>query len=367
MRVSPGGVKTFFYTYKFEGRKRRMTLGQYPGVRLAIARRMHRDALDLRQQGKDPAEVNLNNKSENLRALTIELLGNQFIEEYCKLRKKSWKEDRRILKTYIYPEWKKKKAKNISKREVVELVDLIAKSAPIQANRVLACVKKMYSYAVEKSIVEVSPCISVKPPSKEKEKNRNLSVEEIKIFFDKVETAAMCNDLKRVLKLILVTGQRPGEIVGAHSSEIDGSWWTIPKERMKNGLEHRVYLTRFAIELFGKKSGFIFESPKKNRPISVNAISRAVRNNAEHFGLPHWTPHDLRRTAATKMASNGHGKFVDKVLSHKNSSVTGKYDKYEYDLEKKAALLSLEGFLLDLINNKEEKGGGKVIYFPSKK
>lgn len=366
MRVSPGGVKTFFYTYKFEGRKRRMTLGQYPGVRLIDARKKHRAALDVRQNGKDPAAIMLKEKAENMRAPTVGAIAKLFLENWSKKRKKSWEEDERMLDTYILTKWKNKKAENISKKEVVELIDEIAIEAPIQANRVLACVRKMYNWAIEKSMIETSPCASVKAPSKENEKKRNLNISEIKILFDKLETASMCDDLKKVLKLILLTGQRPGEVVGAHSSEFDGRWWTVPGERTKNGLENRVYLTDSALELFGTKSGFIFESPKKkknNCSIEVNAISKAVRKNRDHFSIERWTPHDLRRTAATLIASLGHSKFVDKVLNHQTSTVTRKYDKYEYDAEKKAALLALEIFILTNLSKSIKKKESNLIQF----
>ena len=92
------------------------------------------------------------------------------------------------------------------------------------------------------------------------------------------------------MKLILVTAQRPGEVIGMHSSEIDGRWWTIPAERAKNGKTHRVYLTDTAVDLIGplkvadektgdeKPKGFIFRTPhtKKEQAMPPQALIVAV-------------------------------------------------------------------------------------------
>ena len=72
----------------------------------------------------------------------------------------------------------------------------------------------------------------------------------------------MSTDIRRALKLILVTGQRPGEVAGMYYGEIKGDWWTIPAARTKNHREHQVFLTPTARELIGEKKGYIFPSPR---------------------------------------------------------------------------------------------------------
>src|SRR5690606_25912905 len=112
------------------------------------------------------------------------------------------------------------------------------------------------------------------------------------------------------LKIMLTTGQRAGEVLSAKWSEFDleGGWWTIPAEKAKNGLAHRVPLTAFAISLLNEISNdseFLFPSPRGESHIEVNALAQAVRINLPTLGVPKFTPHDLRRTAASHMTGNG--------------------------------------------------------------
>jgi integrase len=249
----------------------------------------------------------------------------------------------------------------------------------------------MFNFAVEKDIMEHSPCFGVKKPTKTEHKDRVLADAELVIFWNGLDRAAMSHEIRRALKLILVTAQRPGEVIGMHSDEIDGNWWTIPSERSKNGRTHRVYLTPMALELIGKKQGYIFESPRPikvdgqeeiPKPMDVNAIAYAVRRNVEEpkkntgnkdaekekrsedaatkkkLIMEVWTPHDLRRTAATNMSALGFSdEVVDAVLNHVKKGVIAIYNRHRYDKEKKAALESWERKLASIITGKS----GNVI------
>lgn len=86
---------------------------------------------------------------------------------------------------------------------------------------------------------------------KEQGRDRVLAPAEIKTVWTNIDACNMTDEIRRAIKLVLVTAQRPGEVIGMHSSEIEGVWWTIPKERSKNGREHRVYLTATELSLLG--------------------------------------------------------------------------------------------------------------------
>jgi integrase len=178
------------------------------------------------------------------------------------------------------------------------------------------------------------------------------------------------------LKLILITAQRPGEVIGMHASEIDGNWWTIPVERSKNKKAQRVYLTAMALELIGStdKKGFMFPCPHKTKKkaIAPHALAIAVHRNLEwpitdkegkplygkdgkpatenKLGIDQFTPHDLRRTAATFMAEMGEmDEVIDAILNHSKQGVIRVYNQYRYDKEKQAALESWERKLQSII------------------
>jgi integrase len=149
------------------------------------------------------------------------------------------------------------------------------------------------------------------------------------------------------LKLQLVTAQRKGEILGMEWDEIDGRWWTIPRQKAKNKEPHRVYLTGMALDILKQakalagESRFVFPAGTGDAAhLGATAPCHALRRlTAEESEISDCTPHDLRRTAATKMSEAGVSRFIlSKVLNHKDSTVTAIYDRHSYDREKQQAL-----------------------------
>nr|HIL76380.1 hypothetical protein [Rhodospirillales bacterium] len=164
-----------------------------------------------------------------------------------------------------------------------------------------------------------------------------------------------------------MTAQRKGEVAGSEWADFDfkNGWWTIPAEKSKNGLPHRVPLSSFAIETLNElkiisgDSKWLFASPRDGQHIAETSVDHAVRENAEHFEVDHFTPHDLRRTAASMMTASGIQRLtVAKVLNHVESGVTAVYDRHSYDKQKREALSSW-GLLLEIILG--HKTSSKVI------
>lgn len=184
------------------------------------------------------------------------------LEKWAKPRKRTWKEDHRILYKDINPAWGKRKANDITRREVIDLLDIIkARGTPIIANHTLATIRRMFNFAIERDIIPHPPCTMVKAVAKENRRDRCLNENEIKTLWlalgHPLPEEASKNDIKMseatklALKLQLVTAQRKGEIVRIEWSDIDlGSrWWTIPAAKAKNGNLTRVYLSDLAMEL----------------------------------------------------------------------------------------------------------------------
>jgi len=348
IRVSTSGQKTWIFLYDYLGRRRRMTLGTYPYMSLADAREEHGDARKKLRKGIDPAAEKQTKKIERIIAPTIKELANLFLEKWAKPNKRTWKEDERILNKDVIPAWGKRKAANIKRPDVIHLLETIAdRGAKIQSNRTLAVIRKMFNIAVGRGILEYSPCTNISPVAKERQKDRVLSETEIKTLWPELDKGAMSEETCRILKLILVTAQRPGEVVSMEWSEVDGNWWTIPANKAKNRQAHRVFLTPLAKELLGSpESGFVFPSPRGDGHIHINALSRAVRRSYEQdkegnitFSIEHFTPHDLRRTAASLMTGMGISRLVvSKILNHVERGVTAIYDRHSYDNEKRTAL-----------------------------
>ena len=377
VKVWPSGNKTWCYVYTFDGRRKEMKLGEYPAVTLADARTKYNAAYELHKNGVDPGDAEHKQQEGHRASLSVSSLADKYIEEWAKPNKRSWLADKRTLDVEIIPKWGQRKAKDIQRRDVKQLLQDIATRAPVMANRTRALLSKLFNFALEWEIVELNPCMGVKAVIKEEPATRTLTDDEIKELWDALETPGTLYaspEILRCLKLILLTGQRPGEVVGMHSAEIDGQWWTIPAERAKNGRDHRVFLTETARGIIGSKAGFVFESPTSGRiqedgtprdpqPIAVNALAHVTRRNVEKpkdvsdteptneadqeetdtirrkLIMQPWTPHDLRRTCATKLSELGYtDEIIDAVLNHKKKGIVATYNLNRYDREKQKAL-----------------------------
>ncbi len=346
LRISPTGGKSWVFIYRRKGKLSRVTIGTYPEMTVADT---HTELARLRamlKKGTDLALVGRAVKGEEFNAPTVPQLAHLYIERYAKVHKRSWLEDQRMLKKDAIPRWRHIKAKDITRGDVVTLLDdIVDRGSPIAANRTLACVRKMFNYALERSILETSPCVAVKAPGKEHRCDRVLSEAEIRAFWQGLERTRISLPSRYTLKLQLVTAQRKGEIIAAEWPEFDLTlgWWTIPADRSKNHLAHRVPLSLFARELLHEMprldDHYLFPSPTANKPMGDMSVDHAVRRNLGPFGIGRFTPNDLRRTAASHMTSMGIPRLVmSRILNHVETGVTAIYDRHSYDAEKREAL-----------------------------
>lgn len=201
----------------------------------------------------------------------------------------------------------------------------------------------MFNWAISRDLLEYNPCIQVKASAKERSRERVLTGNEIRIMWSALDTVSLTPTAAGIPRFILTTAQRPGGVCTAEWAEVEGEWWTIPGTKTKNGLAHRVLLAGLALEILSErpqKGKYVF--PSRYRSLeshtSEASVSNAVKLNG-CFDLPHWTPHDFRRSAATSMASLGVARFViGRVLNHAEPGVTSVYDRHSYDSEKRAAL-----------------------------
>ncbi len=386
MRVSPAGRKSWIYLYRFEGKSRRLTLGAYPAVGLASAHVKHAQAKELLEKGDDPGTLHVEKRRAERQAETVQILADEYLEKWARPRKRSASEDERILNKDVIPVWGKRKARSITRRDVILLLDgIVERGSPIQANRTLAVVRKMFNFAISRDIVDATPVAMVKAPARENQRDRVLSAEEIRIFWNGLDQAPMNTAVKLVLKLQLVTAQRKGELVGAALSEFDfdEGVWTVPAERVKNRISHRVPLSPLTLELIeeartvakqaeiarveklpGVKPSepeWLFPSSHGNGPIKPKTVNNGLQKAMEPtkrgkdpaINLKNITPHDLRRTAASNMAALGINRLViSKILNHVESSVTSIYDRHGYDDEKRHALEVWAAHLQGILSGK---------------
>lgn len=439
LRVSAGGRRTWFVMYRNgDGRRQRFTLGTYPALSCKDARRDALSTFEAIANGADPAKEKKSRKTadtfaemadayirhyakgeayatwEDGKALAdlcpgITLQGRELIlppdcpdtaaakiaearrsvVAYLKApddpptpNKRSWHVDQRIIDLDMLPEWKHKKAETFTRADVNRLLDkIVERGASIQANRTLEIIRKMFSWAIGESRVrlDANPCSEIKKRGVETPRDRHLTADEINAVWSMQgndNQPAKINDASRLaLRLMLATGQRPGEVLGMPWGELDTDWqtaekptWTIPSDRSKNGRAHSVPLSSLAVGLLAEaqalagESPFVFPSPRGNGPMLVSSLSHALIRS-HHFGLAAFRPHDLRRTVATHLEGPecGISRFiVARILNHADMSITGRhYSQYQHLDEKRQGLNAWARRLADII--KGEKSTATVI------
>ena len=352
LRVSQDGKKSFGVMYRHGGRLRRMKLGTYPLLSLAKARNKAARALRNVELGQDPATE----KQEDRHAMTFEQVALEYLEHHAKTKKKSWEEDERVIKKDLIPEFGKEHAKDIARRDVRTFLERKSATAPIMANRIRALLRKIFNWAITSEIVESNPVYLVPAPGKERQRDRVLTEDEIRFIWDAIDADKKDTDDSHlkiktlsagIMKLRLLTAQRGAEVMSMEWDEIDteAGWWTIPAAKTKNGLSHRVPLSKPALAIIKEMksaagqddySRFVFPSPKGDTHISnpQKALERIQRATKIEF-----VGHDFRRTAASLMTGMGIPRLtVKKILNHVERDITAVYDRHSYDAEKREAL-----------------------------
>ena len=298
---------------------------------------------------------------------TFERVAREYLERHAKPRKRSWREDERILTRDVLPRWRRRRARDVTARDVRRLLDaILARGAPIQANRTLAVVRRVFNWAAapDRGLVPqgCNPCRGLERPAPERQRERVLDGGELRALWAAFEQEDAA--LAALFRLYLLTAQRDGEVRTMAWVDVDlvGGWWTIPGTRAKNARAHRVPLSSAAVAVLrGLRrdgSAWVFPTPRAGMGGCRGRVYKAVHRLRRRSGVGDFTPHDLRRTAASHMTSIGISRLVvSKLLNHTERGVTAVYDRYGYDREKREAVEAWARRLGEIVR------GGSVIGF----
>jgi integrase len=401
LTVFPSGRKVFSMRYVFNGKHRRLVLGEYPRLTLAKARDAAGKARQQVLAGHDPAGERQTAKERP--ADTVEALVQEYLEEYA-AEKRSAAEDRRILERDVLPRWKDRSVSSLTRRDVKALMLRVKRrGAPVMANRTLAVVRKMLNYAIDADDwnLDANPAARVQK-APETERERVLIEDEIRKLWrclsrfpttterpaPKRKAAKGTDDdpvcpvspaLAASLKVRLLTGQRGGEVAQMRWSDLEmdersGGVWTIPATVAKNGKTHRVPLTPDVVTLITAQADFqrqaFSETPEAERPAfvftthagsTVLARSKKAASKLSRVLGFTFTGHDLRRTAATGMGDAGISReVIGLVLNHQEITTAARstrvYDRAQRDREKRTALLAWERRLRAILKAKPAAG-----------
>lgn len=372
LRVTPTGIKTWVFRYRFDGVLKRLTLGKYPVVGLTEARKQREIAIQQIANGIDPFVLKKQEKEGRVSTPFFGDLLNEFWDIELS-KKKSGPATLHLIQKNVLPDWKHRKVVDLKRRDIVMILDKVkARGAEVLSNRVLGSLTRMFNFAAERGIIEDTPCSRIRKV-KETPRDRVLTNAEIKLLWECFDIENKKIDIFRVvklaLKMILVTGQRPGEVSAMRYDEIENGFWVIPPEKTKNGQGNRVYLSPLALEIIEQArvisgdDGYIFTSSHKpGEPVLRSALGRAVIRHWKEMGFARpWTPHDLRRTLRTKMAEIGiQDVIAERILGHKLQGMLGVYNRYDYDNEKRQAMTRYDSELQEILGLKKFTGGNVI-------
>src|SRR5215204_2436976 len=346
VRVRLGGKRTWIAQYRLGSKQRRVTLGTTDTLDPEEARRRAKSVLGGVHNGDDPQA-----RKAEARARASNTLGTvaaNYLERFAaeRLRSKTLAETRR----YLTVSWKPLHGlglNDIGRRAVaVRLSEITRENGPIAANRARVALSAFFNWAMREGLSDGNPVIGTNRAADERSRHRVLSDEELGRIWD----ACREDDYGRIVRLLILTGQRRDEVGGISNSEVNfaRAVWSIPGDRTKNGRPHEVPLPASAAQILKEAqmevgSGCLFGEARGSFQGWSKAKAALDRRISASGGsvLP-WRLHDIRRTVATRMAELGvQPHIVEAVLNHVSghkAGVAGVYNRALYAADKRKAL-----------------------------
>lgn len=347
LEVSPRGLLSWRFRYVFHERRGLVNLGHYPQISISEARKKRDELLETMRAGRAP----------KLKGVSVKEFGSKYLREVVARAREDVKPMRRYLERDVYPRIGERPIASIRQDELRELIwakrDGIegVKAGREQAALILYhLLKRMWNYALVCGAVGVNPLhlIPAKYVASAHSRKRALSEAEISAFLRALSKAKIKAEYKIALQLILLTLVRKSELRRAQWSEFnfDRAEWEIPDahDKMKRGAI--VYLSTQALALLRRlnaptdQSGCVMHvREQRGVPISASTLNRALHRVEQVAKIEHFTVHDLRRTASTRLNEMGFDKrWVEKQLNHEEGGVAGVYNRAEYADDRRAML-----------------------------
>jgi integrase len=366
LRVTANGARSFAFRFRHPLTRKtlRATIGAYPGTSLEVARKRAKEMAAQVGAGTSPIEAKRAER-DKAPSRTFQALAERYVKEHAERHKRprSAEEDRRNLAVHILPRWGRHDFRNIHRADVIELIEsIIGDGKHAAANRVHSLISKVFSFAIDAGLLDANPCARLKKRGVETPGRRVLSDDEIAAFWHGIVRPPASRAIGLALRLALLTATRANEVVGARKTEfrdLDNpklAAWLIPGERVKNKLDHWVPLApiavktiKAAVELTNDDDEYLFPT-RLNRAgaIGRHALGMTMARFGKRLTEPtSWqrelpSPHDLRRTANTRLAEMGIAKEVrDRCLNHVTSlrdPESKHYNVYAFEKERRAAL-----------------------------
>lgn len=357
VEVMPGGSKVWRYKYHREGKREKVTIGPYPEKGIAAARDRHEELRVQLHSGSSPAKLKQQEDADKVAAKASAVqfrdFAQRWVDETLFYRSEGYRAQIvRWLDSYVYPAIGSRLMAEVTPAEVLAIIEKRADTA-VTAERIRVVVQQIFNFAIRKLVVSSNPAqplrgaISRAPV----EHHRHLSEKELGEFWRKLGAQGAHATTIAASKLLMLTMTRKSELLRSKWSEfdLDAGTFDVPAKRMKMGKPHRVFLSRQAVELLREvyrltapaegQDGYVFPSIFRGSvpmgDVTLNHFFKRI-----DFGVPDFSPHGTRGTAATLLREHGFGRdVVELLLAHgeKNATVAA-YSHMELATERKRAL-----------------------------
>jgi integrase len=344
--VQASGAKSWAIRFRLDGKPAKHTLGAWPAMSLADARRLAAAAMAQVAQGIDPRLEKRQAKAEAAERSrdTVERLATQFLEWQGKrLRPNSLRQLDHIFADLVMPAWQDRDVHSIARRDALELTEAIADKTPIMANRVHSGLHRFFRWLCERDIIVASPMTGVPRPAPERSRERTLSERELVALWHAAD--AVGEPGRSWIRMLALLGQRRSEIAGMRRSECDGDLWHIPAERMKGRVAHTLPLPAQAMAIIEAlpqigDGDLVFTTTGTSPLDHLDRIKRTI--DAEMKPTAPWTWHDIRRSTASALAGLGVAvPVIEKILAHRSGTfkgIVGVYQRHSFIPEMRSAL-----------------------------
>jgi integrase len=366
IRLRAGGRASFLYQYDLAGRSRKMTLGRVTALSVARARKIAVELHAKVRLGQDPAAQRAQG-----RMLAAETLG-AILDRYLDFKRGSLRHASLVdIERYLLRYAKSLHGVPISaidRRTVAHWLSKIAtKNGKVACNRARAALSGFFSWALREGLCDTNP-VGGTNQQIERPRGHVLSDDELRAVWS---AARDLRDYGVILKLLMLTGQRAGEIGGLKWSEIVGDQIVLPEARTKSKRAHFVPLTAAAKALLDgrpREHEYVF-AQRKDAPFSnwhIKKLALDARIAASGIKIKPFVVHDLRRSCATRLGEAGvQPHVIEAVLNHAGhrSGVSGIYNKSTYAREMRVTLEKYEHHLLGVVEG--QPGTSRVMKFPA--
>lgn len=342
LRVSQGGTRSWIVMLGKE--RRRITIGKYPTVSLADARKHARTLIAEQTLGKfRPARTSFDDALKDFIAACRAKNKPRTAKDYERLLTKHMKFGPRSLV-------------DITTRDITVRLNQLS-DTPSEKDHVFRAARTFFRWSVRERLLDQSPMTFMEPPKAPTGRDRILSEDELKALW--AATEGTRTPFLTIVRLLILTGQRRGEIAALRRSWVASDRITLPAEATKNGREHTIPLTPLVEQTLRDiphtHDAYYFPAARQARKTTTifNGWSKPKAQIDKETGLSAWTLHDIRRTFSSNMARMAVPQVVvEKLLNHATggtlSPIAQIYNRHQYFDEMREALLIWEGYLLTL-------------------